>query len=1114
MACVYIPVQNSEEEVRVALDQLPRDATDILDILKAEQAPLDLWLIIAREYFKQGKIEQFRQILEEGSSPEIDEYYADVRYERIAILNALGAYYSYLGKIETKQREKEDYFIQATKYYNKASRIDMHEPSTWIGKGQLLLAKGDVEQAFNAFKIVLDGDRDNVPALLGQACVHFSRGRYSDSLELYKRALQVYPWAPAVRLGIALCQYKLGRFEKAKQAFHRVLQLDPDNVEALVALGISDLQTNEAAGIRNGMEKMQKAFEIYPYCAMSLNYLANHFFFTGQHFLVEQLTETALSVTMHGPTKAHSYYNLARSYHSKGDYEKAGMYYMASVKESNNAHEFVLPYYGLGQVQLKLGDLRSALTNFEKVLEVQPENCETLKALGHIHIQLEQNEKAQELFRKATKIDPRDPQAFLDLGDLLISTDISAALDAFKTSRNLLKRGNEEVPLELLNNIGALHFERGEFELAGEAFKEALGEGIWCNFFDAEGESITNMAQTDAYGEAPSHEKQLSPSRRVRANLINSAGYPVDASSSIRQYKDLQLFHRLEEQGLSVELSWNKVSTLFNLARVLEQMHNTESASILYRLILFKYPDYTDAYLRLAAIAKARNNVQISLELIGDALKVDEKCPDALLMLGDLELKNDDWVKAKETFRTAKDSTDAKDSYAAVCLGNWNYFAANRNEKRAPKLEATHYEKAKELYTKVLLQQPANLYAANGAGMVFAERGQFDIAKDLFTQVQEAASGTFNVQMPDVWINLAHVHFAQGNFALAVKMYQNCLRKFYYNTDSQVLLYLARTHYEAEQWQDCKKTLLRAIHLAPSNYTLRFDVGVALQKFSASTLQKTKRTVDEVRATVAELKNAVRLFSLLSTASNLHFHGFDEKKIETHVAYCKHLLEAANVHCELAEREEMQNMQRLEVMRQMELADESRRKAEEQRKVQMEKRKQEDELKQVMQQERHLERVKEQWKSSSGSKRKDKPQTEDEEGGHGEKRRRKGGKRKKKDKKPRYESEEAEVEVEDQEEMEYEDTNMSYKEQYNHTNDIEDKEEDMPQDLLAAAGLEDSDAEDNAAEPSNMNRRRRAWSESDEDDEPLQRQPEPDHMTDMQESDGEVNGGGAADDEE
>ena len=72
-----------------------------------------------------------------------------------------------------------------------------------------------------------------------------------------------------------------------------------------------------ASGIRGAMEKMQRAFDVYPYCATALNYLANHFFFTGQHFLVEQLTETALAATTHGSTRAHSYYNLARSYHSK-----------------------------------------------------------------------------------------------------------------------------------------------------------------------------------------------------------------------------------------------------------------------------------------------------------------------------------------------------------------------------------------------------------------------------------------------------------------------------------------------------------------------------------------------------------------------------------------------------------------------------------------------------------------------------------------------------------------------------------------------------------------------------------------------------------------------------
>ncbi|KAG0484044.1 hypothetical protein HPP92_012128 [Vanilla planifolia] len=181
-------------------------------------------------------------------------------------------------------------------------------------------------------------------------------------------------------------------------------------------------------------------------------------------------------------------------------------------------------------------------------------------------------------------------------------------------------------------------------------------------------------------------------------------------------------------------------------------------------------------------------------------------------------------------------------------------------------------------HPQVLVMGPSNLYAANGAVVILAEKGHFDVAKDVVTQVQEAASGSIFVQMPDVWINLAHVYFAQG---------------------------------------------------------------VAMQKFSASTLQKSKKTADEVRATVLELKNAVRVFSQLSSASSYHSHGFYEKKIETHVEYCEHLLDAAKVHCEAAEREEQQNRQRLEVARQLE------------------RRKQEDELERVMQQEEHFERIKE-----------------------------------------------------------------------------------------------------------------------------------------------------------
>lgn len=57
---------------------------------------------------------------------------------------------------------------------------------------------------------------------------------------------------------------------------------------------------------------------------------------------------------------------------------------------------------------------------------------------------------------------------------------------------------------------------------------------------------------------------------------------------SVQGYKDTGIFHRLIENGHSVDVPWNKVTTLFNMARLLEQLHKTETATFLYRLILFK----------------------------------------------------------------------------------------------------------------------------------------------------------------------------------------------------------------------------------------------------------------------------------------------------------------------------------------------------------------------------------------------------------------------------------------------------------------------------------------------------------------------------------------------
>ncbi|XP_028550486.1 protein CTR9 homolog [Dendrobium catenatum] len=199
--------------------------------------------------------------------------------------------------------------------------------------------------------------------------------------------------------------------------------------------------------------------------------------------------------------------------------------------------------------------------------------------------------------------------------------------------------------------------------------------------------------------------------------------------------------------------------------------------------------------------------------------------------------------------------------------------------------------------------------------------------------------------------------------------------------------------------------------LETSIWNLRIILSGLMQelqckKNSASTLQKSKITANELHATVTELKNAVRVFNQLSAASSYHSHGINEKKMRTHEKYCKHLLDAAKVHCEAVEREEQHNHLKLEDNRRYSLAEEARRKSNEQRKYQLKRRKKEDELKRAIRQKENFERIKEQWKNyinTSRGKRKDRPQFKDDHGGNRERKIRKGGKRRKKNKKDYYE---------------------------------------------------------------------------------------------------------------
>lgn len=82
------------------------------------------------------------------------------------------------------------------------------------------------------------------------------------------------------------------------------------------------------------------------------------------------------------------------------------------------------------------------------------------------------------------------------------------------------------------------------------------------------------------------------------------------------------------------------------------------------------------------------------------------------------------------------------------------------------------------------------------------------------------------------------------------------MKKFYDNKDTTVLLFLARAYYESEKYEDCSKTLQKAIHMNPDDKMLWFDLALSEESSSYQILRKKQKTVIEMRISLKQLKQA------------------------------------------------------------------------------------------------------------------------------------------------------------------------------------------------------------------------------------------------------------------
>lgn len=886
---IEIPFGQGDEVLELEVANLP-EPTETLGILQEQDCRINLWIQIALEYYRQGKHDAFDLLLstclsrwDQDRVKAEASVYPEGDKDRIKALDLLAIYYVRKGYATKNRERRRDLFARAAQKFTEVDKSEFINISKHgseyqfhlLGRAYCCLIEGRNDQADAQFNFVLQqqqqsGEPENVPSLLGRACIEFNKKEANGkrtALSLYKKALQVCPNCPAdVRLGLAICFYKLNMPDKAEEAFLKALSLDPKCIGALTGLAVIELNRKTNYSIKRGMDYLSKAFRIEPTDPMVLTLLADHFFYANEHDKVIKLATRAMENTENEAMQAQACYQLARAFHKRREFDKAFEYYYKATQFGGS--QFFLAFYGLGQMNIHRKEYDQAITAFETVLKTNPDNNETLKILASLYARSNsqtKKEQARNYLKKVTEHKPEDVEAWIELASLTEQNDTQTAMAAYRTSIKLYEAKSMPVPPELYNNIAALLFS-------------------------------------------------------------------IDAFEESEKYYNLAL-ERCQEELCNNELHYGSIvyTIKYNMGRLYEAQHKLTEAEKTYKNILIQHPMYLDCYLRLGCMERDKGLLFDASDKFKETFRIEPENFDAWTLIANLHLSKLELTPCQKKFERILERTKQNpDCYSLLSVGNVWLQSQYQNIKDKDKLNLQR-NRALLFYKAALRQDQKNIYAASGIGCIFAVKGMFNEARDIFSQVREATA-----DFPDVWINIAHIYVEQKQYVAAVQMYENCLKKFYNNSNTEILSYIARALFKANKLTECKKVLLRARHICPYDLIILFNLAKVLKTLARQIFEDCKSTYHAVVTAEYELKLAQRYFHYYAEykekTKESDRGGIDASLVEREERDCMDLLLQVekSIKNEAEQRDKLESLRRLE--HEEKLAREMARKAEEEEK--------------------------------------------------------------------------------------------------------------------------------------------------------------------------------------
>jgi len=753
--------------------------------------------------------------------------------------------------------ERKQLLAKANSLVEQAEQINMAggaaaNVESFLIKGFLALAshticqsnEDELKRAEVLFNAALRIDSSSPRAHVGKAIVFAHANEWGKALSTFRQVFKwAAPWAPRaglrfrrlnqMRFAVAVCFCSLGRFEPTRQALASVIAADPRDVECLCALAHLEAKVSKD-GVGKSMEYLGEAASIDRNHPVVLCHLANHAFYCGfegaaaengrsdapaQWELANSLLWRALGSARSEQVKAEVHYQLARLEHARGRYAEACSYYERCYRAQPSHLACAM---GLAQTYVQMQRYTEAIPLLETLQQGKAPLPEGLKLLAFAYLMV--GGKAKEAMKctdtlVAKNKDDVDAWAMrAEANDQLSALEVSAptapklGVEAYEHVARLLEdtaRGHGAASPELWNNLGTLRGLQGDSDGAREAYSRGLALAD---------ELLVGERGSSAEGFKDLQVAQLTM-RFNRAWLAESTGEQPDFGTAAQDY-----------MSICEENNW-----------------------------------YADTLLRLGAQWQRVGESEMALQRYHQAMKHNPVL--AALMQAELHRHQADYSKALQSAETAVRCAGEKQfHYAHVFLGNLYHEVASSSATKQSDRDV-YLKKALWNFTRALEHQKDSHYAANGIGMVFAQRGKLDFAKRTFQSVVQHHSMAGD---PAVFVNLAHTYLRSGgdDNRKAIALYQRALKMR--PDDITIRLYLAKAHFSVRDWDRCLAVLADATQIWPDDLLLRYNLAVTLESagvYLVAMEKKTKRVVgvdsgmDQMTRAVELLSSAARVYA-------------------------------------------------------------------------------------------------------------------------------------------------------------------------------------------------------------------------------------------------------------